>query len=93
MFKKNVYLGGSNALIFDKKHFTEYYSLGDFFTLHKEKLQDDVYITNLSTECFLLTIMDSRYYKRTQTHHDSYSLRITPQWAMVKVVFPKACED
>ncbi len=93
MFKKNVYLRGSNALIFDKKHFIEYSNLGDIFTSNQEKLRDDVFITNFSTECFLFTIMDYRYYIRTQTHHDSYSLNVTPEWAMVKVAFPKACED
>jgi len=91
LYREDVYFRGGNPFIFD---IHVQVGFGDKYTSEREILRDsEVYITTLTTDCFLIAVMDYKYYIKTQLPHSSYTFKNNHDWMMVKVAFPNACNS
>ena len=91
---ENAYLSGENPFIFDDKHFQKYPSLGIGAVGDRENLSQDVEITHLMTNCFLLTFLDHKTYQQTQlVIGDSHFFESKYDWVFLKFAFPVTCSE
>jgi hypothetical protein len=90
----NVYFSGENPLVFDEKHFRKYPGLGMDAVGVREILSQDVQITHITTNCFLVTFIDHKTYQQTQLGFGvSYFFESKNDWVFLKFAFTMTCSE